>query len=181
MTDIPRPCGAKLRDGTPCAVLLPPGHGRCFKHGGAPRSGAPRGNSNAVKHGAYGDGGERKPPRRARDEAGMRELAQWALFNPVTATDASPAEQQRGRALAKTFEVVANRLKATLYRRTRLDQTSYSTLLAQQDVLELLLAAPSCFDSEMAYRCRVAAAFQTRFQARSKLRAVRHGDALGYS
>ena len=111
----------------------------------------------------------------------MRELAQWALFNSITATDASPAEQGRGRALAESFRGDAIILKTTLRRRTRLDLTTYSTLLAQHDVLKHLLAAPTCFDSEMAYRCRVAAVFQTRFQARAELRGVRRVDVLGYS
>jgi hypothetical protein len=37
------------------ACRLPPVHGkkRCWMHGGAPGSGAPRGNRNALKHGLY--------------------------------------------------------------------------------------------------------------------------------
>lgn len=43
-------CGAKLADGL-CQSSPEPGKRRCFSHGGAPRSGAPKGNANALKHG----------------------------------------------------------------------------------------------------------------------------------
>ena len=46
------PCGAKTRAGTPCKRPAGP-KGRCYYHGGAPGSGAPKGNKNAWKHGAY--------------------------------------------------------------------------------------------------------------------------------
>lgn len=48
---IPSRCGAKTRSGKPCQS---PGmaNGRCRMHGG-PSTGAPRGNRNAWKHGAY--------------------------------------------------------------------------------------------------------------------------------
>lgn len=44
-------CGAKTRSGKPCQS---PGmaNGRCRMHGG-PSTGAPKGNRNAWKHGAY--------------------------------------------------------------------------------------------------------------------------------
>jgi len=45
-------CGARLRDGGRC--LRPPAIGkrRCRRHGGAVHWGAPKGNRNALKHGA---------------------------------------------------------------------------------------------------------------------------------
>lgn len=44
-------CGAKTRKGTPCQS--PAMHnGRCRMHGGK-STGAPKGNSNALKHGRY--------------------------------------------------------------------------------------------------------------------------------
>lgn len=172
-------CGAKLRDGTLCAALTSAGVARCFKHGGAPRSGAPKGNNNAVKHGAYADSGECKPLRRRRDESTMRQLAQWALFNPVNATVASPAEQRRGLALAESFRRLAIHLSRKLHQPSH--RTTYSTLLARRDVLDLLLTAPSCFDSEFAYQCRVAGILQTRFKARASLGVVRSIDRLDYS
>lgn len=46
-------CGATCRDGSACAKRPEPGKSRCFSHGGAPRSGAPKGNANARKHGKY--------------------------------------------------------------------------------------------------------------------------------
>lgn len=46
-------CGAKTRAGTPCAAPAVAGKKRCRMHGGAPGSGAPKGNANALKHGKY--------------------------------------------------------------------------------------------------------------------------------
>jgi hypothetical protein len=46
-----RRCGARTRSGKPCMAPAVRGKQRCRMHGGAPRSGAPRGNSNALKHG----------------------------------------------------------------------------------------------------------------------------------
>ena len=48
-----RRCGAKTRSGKPCRSPAVQGKKRCRMHGGAPGSGAPRGNKNAVKHGLY--------------------------------------------------------------------------------------------------------------------------------
>jgi len=44
-------CGAKTRPGHPCRSPAMP-NGRCRMHGGQ-SPGAPRGNSNALKHGRY--------------------------------------------------------------------------------------------------------------------------------
>ncbi|HWM30660.1 MAG TPA: HGGxSTG domain-containing protein [Methyloceanibacter sp.] len=52
MRSSPR-CGAKTRRGTPCQSPAVFGKGRCRMHGGALGSGAPKGNNNAFKHGAY--------------------------------------------------------------------------------------------------------------------------------
>ena len=46
-------CGAKTRRGSPCRAPAANGKGRCRMHGGAKGSGAPKGNQNAFKHGAY--------------------------------------------------------------------------------------------------------------------------------
>ena len=46
-------CGAKTRTGRPCKSPSVQGKKRCRMHGGAPGSGAPRGNKNALKHGLY--------------------------------------------------------------------------------------------------------------------------------
>lgn len=48
-----RRCGAKTRSGKPCMSPAVDGKARCRMHGGAPGSGAPRGNKNAMKHGRY--------------------------------------------------------------------------------------------------------------------------------
>jgi hypothetical protein len=52
MLSSPR-CGAKTRSGKPCRSPAVRGKKRCRMHGGAPGSGAPRGNKNALKHGSY--------------------------------------------------------------------------------------------------------------------------------
>jgi uncharacterized protein YjcR len=52
MLSSPR-CGAKTRSGKPCRSPAVQGKKRCRMHGGAPGSGAPRGNKNAKKHGLY--------------------------------------------------------------------------------------------------------------------------------
>jgi uncharacterized protein YjcR len=46
-------CGARTRSGKPCKSPAVHGKKRCRMHGGAPGSGAPRGNKNALKHGLY--------------------------------------------------------------------------------------------------------------------------------
>lgn len=53
MDSVPPACGARLRTGGLCAARPPRGKRRCRSHGGAPGSGAPKGNRNALKHGAY--------------------------------------------------------------------------------------------------------------------------------
>jgi hypothetical protein len=48
-----RRCGATTRAGKTCMSPAVGGKCRCRMHGGAPGSGAPRGNTNAVKDGLY--------------------------------------------------------------------------------------------------------------------------------
>ena len=52
MLNSPR-CGAKTRKGVSCRAPAVAEKKRCRMHGGAKGSGAPRGNSNAVKHGGF--------------------------------------------------------------------------------------------------------------------------------
>ena len=52
MLSSPR-CGARTRSGKPCRSPAVGGKRRCRMHGGAPGSGAPRGNKNAMKHGRH--------------------------------------------------------------------------------------------------------------------------------
>ena len=49
----PSTCGARTRSGDPRDRAAEPGRRRCRLHGGAPGSGAPRGNANARRHGRY--------------------------------------------------------------------------------------------------------------------------------
>lgn len=46
-------CGARTRDGGTCRAPAAQGKHRCRMHGGARRSGAPKGNGNALKHGLF--------------------------------------------------------------------------------------------------------------------------------
>lgn len=46
-------CGAITRSGVACQAPALRGKVRCRMHGGAKRSGAPRGNQNARKHGLF--------------------------------------------------------------------------------------------------------------------------------
>ena len=46
-------CAAKTRSGKPCMSPAVSGKRRCRMHGGAPGSGAPPGNKNALKSGLF--------------------------------------------------------------------------------------------------------------------------------
>jgi hypothetical protein len=46
-------CEAKTRQSIPCKRIRTLGKKRCYMHGGAPGSGAPKGNKNAFKNGCY--------------------------------------------------------------------------------------------------------------------------------
>jgi len=46
-------CGARTRLGRPCRAPAVYGKNHCRMHGGGPRSGAPKGNQNALKDGLY--------------------------------------------------------------------------------------------------------------------------------
>jgi hypothetical protein len=46
-------CGARTRRGVACRAPAVSGKKRCRMHGGAKGSGAPKGNKNALKHGAF--------------------------------------------------------------------------------------------------------------------------------
>lgn len=52
MLQSPR-CGAKTRKGGCCRAPAVTGKKRCRMHGGAKGSGAPAGNTNALKHGFF--------------------------------------------------------------------------------------------------------------------------------
>jgi hypothetical protein len=61
-------CGARTRSGGFCRSPAVGGKMRCRMHGGAPGSGAPLGNQNALKHGHF-----------TRDEKEERRRAQALL------------------------------------------------------------------------------------------------------
>ncbi|WP_346730842.1 HGGxSTG domain-containing protein [Bradyrhizobium sp. 21] len=59
-------CGANTRSGTACRAPAVHGKARCRMHGGARRSGAPRGNQNARTHGEFtGDAAAERAQDRA--------------------------------------------------------------------------------------------------------------------
>ena len=64
-------CGAETRNGTTCSAPAVHGKARCRMHGGARRSGAPKGNQNARTHGGFtGDAvAERRQDRAVLDDA----------------------------------------------------------------------------------------------------------------
>ncbi|MFB6416132.1 MULTISPECIES: HGGxSTG domain-containing protein [Bradyrhizobium] len=66
MSASPR-CGAGTRSGLACRAPAVRGGLRCRMHGGAPGSGAPWGNRNARKHGAF-------TPERIAERRAIREL-----------------------------------------------------------------------------------------------------------
>jgi hypothetical protein len=61
-------CGARTRSGGSCRAPAVRGKRRCRMHGGVPRSGAPRRNRNARKHGLF-----------TRDEIAGRKQARAVL------------------------------------------------------------------------------------------------------
>ena len=77
MQSSPR-CGARTRDGTLCRAPAMHGKTRCRMHGGARRSGAPRGNQNARRHGMFTKDGiaERRQIEVLLDEA-------WKLLSEL--------------------------------------------------------------------------------------------------
>ncbi|WP_283811451.1 HGGxSTG domain-containing protein [Bradyrhizobium daqingense] len=70
MQSSPR-CGARTRGGAICRAPAMHGKARCRMHGGARRSGAPRGNQNARTHGMFASDGiaERRQVRDLLDDA----------------------------------------------------------------------------------------------------------------
>ncbi|WP_314949308.1 HGGxSTG domain-containing protein [Bradyrhizobium cosmicum] len=91
-----RRCGARARSGRPCRAPAVGGKSRCRMHGGAARTGAPRGNRNAQTHGMFTSDStaERENVRTVLDQA-RKLLRELSRTDPdVTATiDRAP----RGR------------------------------------------------------------------------------------
>ncbi|WP_354075457.1 HGGxSTG domain-containing protein [Bradyrhizobium sp. S3.5.5] len=59
-------CGARTRSGSACLAPAVHGKTRCRMHGSAARSGAPKGNQNARKHGLFTG-----PDRRTKGDTGV--------------------------------------------------------------------------------------------------------------
>lgn len=80
-------CGAKTRSGKPCQAPAANGYRRCRMHGGAPGSGAPKGNKNAVRHGFY-----------TKEAKGLRKQTRdllHASFILADAIDRKPSERMQ--------------------------------------------------------------------------------------
>ncbi|MFM9843156.1 MAG: hypothetical protein ACKVOI_09345 [Dongiaceae bacterium] len=101
---IPPVCGARLRGGGLCEARPPQGKRRCRCHGGARGSGAPKGNRNALKHGAY-TAASRAHLKAIRDYA----RASKTLMDAVDAGVRSAALLRRHAAI----ESIADRLATT--------------------------------------------------------------------
>ena len=108
-------CGASNRSGVPCRRRPPPGKLRCRYHGGAPGSGPPLCNANALKHGFYS--------ARVRDFAGDILAAEdlpldfrdeIALFRAVLARAVATAQPQ-------TVALIISTLARLITAQSRLD------------------------------------------------------------
>ena len=166
----PEVCGAKLRDGGHCTTSLAAGSARCFKHGGAPRSGAPKGNRNAFRHGSWADhdSGRAKSTDVIAIEKQMSREAQTELAEPSLVQFVSKAEVSRGRAIAHELKLLAAELDRALRHPGRTDRKSVVALMARREALRFLLARASSFESRSAYQRDVSITFLARPTARAK-------------
>ena len=83
-------CGARNRSGSSCRSPAVRGKRRCRMHGGAEGSGAPHGNQNALKHGAY-------KQEALRRRAEMRELFEKLGSCSRSLVSCSPKQLHSGR------------------------------------------------------------------------------------
>ena len=89
----PPTCGARTRSGAPCDRAPEPGRRRCRVHGGAAGTGAPRGNTNAKKHGRYSaKSRELRALGRVQIRTGDLLQAQLALMNSRACGDTHRVE-----------------------------------------------------------------------------------------
>lgn len=175
-------CGAKLRDGTLC--LTPPAkeRKRCVKHGGAPRSGAPKGNSNALKHGAYADDkvGLQLPRLERAVEEAMTRIAQQKDLLPFDALPPTAIEKATGHQIFTDTQQMLLKVMA-MTRERRMAVSTRTALIARRDALSFLLKEPCWFESAAAFRWGVSLTFKQRLRARAKLRDVSQADRFEYS
>jgi predicted transcriptional regulator len=101
---MPPACGARLRSGGLCEARPACGKTRCRSHGGAPGSGAPKGNRNALKHGTH-TAASRAHLKAIRDYV----RASWILMDAVDAGVRSAALLRYHTAI----ESIADRLATT--------------------------------------------------------------------
>jgi hypothetical protein len=175
-------CGAKLRDGTLCAAPLAKERTRCLKHGGAPRSGAPKGNSNALKHGAYADRGNRSQIT-AIERAVEHAMTSTARLKQIPHCDAPPAtatEKTTGHQIFKDAQQMLSKLTSMLSHHRHMDVSTRTIFFARRDALVFLLKEPSWFESGAAFRWGVSLTFEQRRRARTKLRDDEQIDRFEY-
>ena len=87
-------CGAKTRSGKPCIAPAVSGKRRCRMHGGAPGSGAPPGNKNALKNGRY----TREAIQQRRQ---LQALLRQSRILPAGARSSTKHLSDRGRRLRR--------------------------------------------------------------------------------
>lgn len=68
-----------------------PGKQVCYRHGGAPGTGAPKGNQNARKHGFYSKAGREAPPKRLEEMAQVQGIDQEVAYARMVIRDAVDA------------------------------------------------------------------------------------------
>ena len=172
-------CGAKLRDGTLCSMPPTNERGRCVKHGGAPRSGAPKGNSNALKRGVYADG--RVGLKLDVLERAVEEVMTLAARYPFATVPTTAAEKAIGQGVFNDTTQMLSKVTSMLARRGRLDVATRTALFARRDALSFLLKDPTWFESAAAFRWGVSLTFERRLTARTKLRDDSQMDRFDYS
>jgi hypothetical protein len=179
----PAKCGAKLRNGKRCSASPEMGKKRCFKHGGAPRSGAPKGNSNAFKRGTYTDGRSGASETRLAKmlETVMTSIARDKLTDETVEAIVSESEHARGLAVAKNLRVSAMHLDKLLRQGKRMEPLLWSTQLGRRDALRALLREPTWFESEQNFKRGVSVTFHARLLARKRLKDDARTDRLTYS
>lgn len=86
-----RLCHAHNQGGLPCERPAVPGKRVCYRHGGAPGTGAPKGNQNARKHGFYSKAGREAPRERLDELVQVRGLDEEVAYARMVVRDAFEA------------------------------------------------------------------------------------------
>ena len=190
--EAPKVCGAKLRTGGLCQSAPVAGKGRCHSHGGAPRSGSPKGNLNALTHGGYVGGRnrldafERKHFRSlsAVERGRIPRLERDALALAQSgARPANPLMARLGWNGARTLKVLrraTRKLEADFDGAGKHGPAYCDELLATRNLYHLLCQEPSRFKSAERFADAVCQAFLHLDQQGWPLRRAHTSDATLY-